>query len=228
MGRSSERKQEIEAVRLELLHAEQKKMRKRLQRELKVKKKTPHLPGQEIHRKHLAVLLKMATPNITYGEIASRINETRATVRKWFKEDPEVKDFYEEVVSNLKEGSLELMKTYSLEAVEVLAILMRWGSEKYMFESACQILDRVGVPKVERREIESENIKSHKWSDRDALVAEIRELDPEQQEQAVEALEKFEQLLSEHSSNGNKPDDDSGLEPISRVETDEEEDDEDE
>lgn len=227
----------IEVRRLEELHVASRAMRRRIQKETRVKKISTQ-PGEVSLKKNTAVLLKIGVPGISYSDIADRLGETRSTVKEWFKSDPDVKDFYQWAVDNLKESSLKLMQTYALEAVETLVLLMRYGSEKYMFEASREILDRVGVPKVMRSENENTNINAHKWADRDALVSEIRELDPEQQEEALEALEKFEELLAKHanSKNGNSngevelsDEDLSGLHPISRVESDDddEEDDED-
>lgn len=236
MARSSEAKAAIEVERMAILHAEQVKLRRRLNKEVKVKKKNPHLPGEEMLKKNTAVLLKIGVPNISYNEIADRIGETRKTVKDWFKTDVDVKDFYDWALNNLKEGSLELMKTYSLEAVETLVVLMRFGSEKYMFEAAREILDRVGVPKVNRTEIERTDTTDHRWGDKDQLVAQIRALPIERQEEAIEAMEKFEELLAQNSvpnevvaTNGHVDlnDDTTTLPALSRSE-DEEEEDEDE
>lgn len=199
MGRPSEDKAKIEATRLAVLHAEQGKLRKRLDKEIRVKKAGIHLPGEEKHKKDLAVFLKIGVPGISFTEIANRLGETKGEVRKWFREDAEVKEFYDWALTNLKEGAIELMKTYSFEAIETLVLLMRFGSEKYMFEASKEILDRIGIAKVTRQEIESNANRSHEWSDRDSLVGEIRQLPPHLQEEAVDALEKFEELLASHS-----------------------------
>lgn len=230
MPKPSEVKALVELERLEILHGEGRKLRARIKKETKVKKGHTQ-PGELYLKKNTAVLLKIGVPGISYNDIADRLGETRATVKEWFKSDPEVKEFYEWATKNLKEGALELMKTYSLEAVETLVLLMRFGSEKYMFEAAREILDRVGVPKVERRENQNENVSSHKWADRDSLVSEIRELPPELQEEAVSALEKFEDLLSGQSENGKvdlSDDTLAELEPINRSDEDDENEDEDE
>lgn len=220
MGRPSEAKMLIEAERLAILHDAQSKMRRRLAKETKVKKKS-NQPGEEQLKKHTAVLLKIGVPGVSYGDIADRLGETRSTVKQWFRTDPDVKEFYEWATSHLKDSALELMQTYGLEAVETLVLLMRYGSEKYMFEASKEILDRIGVIRAERRENLNENVESHKWADRDKLVADIRELNPEQQEEALMALEKFEELLAGQSKNGHvelNDDDLSGLQPISRDE----------
>lgn len=218
--RATEEKARIEAERLALLHQEQGKARRRLQHETKVKKKS-NLPGEELLKKNLAIYLKVGVPNISYNEIADRIGETRKTVKNWFKSDPLVREQYEFTLDNLREGAHKYMQTYSLEAVETLALLMRMGSEKYMFESAISILDRVGVPKVERFENQNENISKHQWADRSALVEEIRKLSPEQQEEAIEVIEKLESLLSgQFVTDDDENEDSNELDPIINSEDD--------
>lgn len=214
MPRPTEQKAAIEAERLALLHSEQRKLRARLTKEVKIKKASPHLPGEERQKKQMAVLLKVGVPGISYTEIGARLGETKSVVKGWFQKDADLKEFYMWVLENLKDGALELMKTYSLEAVETLAVLMRFGSEKYMFESAREILDRIGVPKVSRSEIEAEHVQRHEWSDRDSLTAEIRELPPEYQEEAIKVVERLENLLAEHSSVEDNSDDEEELKPI--------------
>lgn len=229
MARPSEAKIQIEVERLALLQGEQRKLRARLTRELKVKKAGAHLPGEELLKKHTAVFLKIGVPGISYTDIAARLGETKGEVKKWFKEDPDVKEFYDWVLNNLKEGALSLMKTYSLEAVETLVLLMRFGSEKYMFEASRELLDRIGVPKVSRQEIDSEHTTKHKWDDTDTLVEQIRELSPELQEEAIAVVEKLQELLAQEANktNGNKASNDgeSGLKPINSNEDETDDDD---
>lgn len=206
MARKAEQIAAIEAERLELLHKQQKELRKRLATEIQVKKAGPHLPGEDLHKKHMAVFLKIAVPGISYKDIGARLGETKTTVRSWFKDDPDVKEFYEWALTDFKSSGLEYLGTYVLEAIETQVTLMRYGSEKYMFEAAKDIMDRYGLAKVSRSEIDAKHTQSHEWGDRDSLVAEIRELPEEMQEQAVEALELFEELLAKNSENGSSAD----------------------
>lgn len=220
MARPSQEKKNIELERMLILHSEQEKVRKRIQKETRIKKGGYHLPGEIKHKKDLAVFLKIGVPGISFTEIANRLGETKGTVKKWFKEDPDVREFYQWALANLKQGAISLIETYGFEAIETQVLLMRFGSEKYMFEASREILDRMGVIKTTRQEIEAQHKNTHEWSDREQLVNEIRELAPEQQEEAIEALERFEQLLSEHaSSNGNG----NGEEPEAQEEEFEEE-----
>jgi hypothetical protein len=197
MPRASEEKNRIEADRLRVLHEAQAKNRRRIQREIKVSKgRRNHLPGEEKHKKTIAVFMKFTTPAISYNSIAKQIGEPRATVRDWFKNDPEVKELYEFVSTSMRESTVEYMQTLSFEAVETLAILMRYGSEKSMYEAATTILDRIGIPKTSKQEIEAEHTQKHQWGDRDALADDIRKLSPDQQEEALKVIEELENLLS--------------------------------
>jgi hypothetical protein len=224
VARKAEQLAAIEAERLEILHGAQKEMRKRLTKELKVKKASPHLPGEEQHKKHLAVFLKIAVPGISYGEIGARLGETKTEVKGWFKDDPSVKDFYEWALSSFKSSGLEYLGTYVLEAIETQVTLMRYGSEKYMHEAAKDILDRYGLAKVSKSEVDSKRTQSHEWSDHDALASEIRQLPPELQEEAISVIEHLEDLLAKSgSTNGDSSEE---LRPI--IASDEDDDDDEE
>lgn len=220
----------MEAERLKILHDEQRKLRKRMNKEVRVKKAGAHLPGEERLHMDMAIFLKVGTPGISFTEIANRLGETKTTVKRWFKEDPYVKDKYDWVINNFRDGALELMKTYGLEAVETQALLMRFGSEKYMFEASREILDRIGAPKISRTEIEAEHVKSHKWTDREEMINEIRQLSPDKQEEAVEAIEKLEELLAAEAAKSEKiiiVDDEGEMHELDPIQNDEEEDEED-
>lgn len=203
-GKPSTERVDLEAKRLALLHDEQKRIRGRLTKSVRVKKYGAHLPGEERYKKQMAVIWKVGVPGIGYDEIAARLGEPEPTVRRWFNSDVVVKEFYDWVLNNLKGATLSLLQTYALEAVETLALLMRFGQEKYMFEAAKEILSMAGPPKTTRQEIETESTKKHEWSDRDKMVEEIRKLPPEEQERAVAAMEKFEELLAANSPDGSK------------------------
>lgn len=223
MPRPTEDKAKIEAERLRILHDEQKKLRTRMQREINVVKggnASGHLPGEENAKRQLAVFFKVGIPGISFTEIGSRIGETKTTVRKWFREDPDVKEFYEFVLNNVKDSALEFIGTYQFEAIETLALLMRFGSERYMYEASRELLGMYGISKVAKQEGEFEHKKSHQWADREELVNEIRQLNPEQQEAAVEALEKFEELLASQPANSGS----NSLQPLNNEEEDDDSD----
>lgn len=196
----------LESERMQILHSQQKALSKQLSTAPKVKKKVAHLPGEENHKRDLAILLKLGDPKISYTQIAAQIGETKSTVRSWFRTDPYVKDRYQYFVDNLTEGALDFLRTYQIEASLTLVSLMRFGSEKYMFESATAILDRAGIPKITKQEIESENTKRHKWDDKDSLADEMRTLSEDKKEEFAQTIEKLEELMLEAAQGESSPD----------------------
>lgn len=190
----SNKRDELEAERLKIIHDQQQAFAKQLRREVKVKKAGGHLPGEEAYKRDMAIMLKLSNPRASYLDIALQLGETKSEVKKWFNE-PETKEKYLYYTQHLKLTVNSFLETLGLEAALTLAVLMRFGSEKYMFDSASGILDRMGIARVSKQEIDTESTRKHEWTDRDKLLADIRELPEEQQEQVVEALEKFEELL---------------------------------
>lgn len=217
MGRKSGVALSYEDARLQIIHNEQTKMRRRLAREMDMKKATRRLPGEEPHKKNLAIFLKLGIPGISYREIAARIDESKATVKKWFVEDAYVKEQYEYLQANLKETAVQLLQFYVIEAIETLVLLMRFGSEKLMKESAIEILDRVGIAKLTKSESEITNTKKYGWEDQSQLLNDIRQLPPEKQEEAIAGLEHLQRLLAGGSDIDGKvidETDDEELKPI--------------
>lgn len=196
MPRKSQVAEAIELERLEIIHKHQRDLRKKLNRELTNKKATKRLPGEENFKKNMAIFLKIGVPGISYGDIGARIGETKTTVKKWFTDDPHVREQYEYIQANLKDGALELLQFYAIEAIETLVLLMRFGSEKIMKESAVEILDRIGIAKLTKTESDIKNTREHKWADQTDLIEEIRALPPEKQEEAIAGMEKLQALLS--------------------------------
>lgn len=217
MPRKSNVALNYEAERLEIIHRHQRALRKRLNRDLSSKKATKRLPGEENFKKNMAIFLKIGVPGISYKEIGARIDETKTTVKKWFLEDLYVREQYEVISKTLKDSAIDLMEFYAIEAVETLVLLMRFGDEKIMLQSATEILDRIGVAKLSKSESEVRTKREHGWEDQDKLLNEIRDLPPEQQEAAIDALEKFQKLLAGEDVDApevTEDDDDEDLKPI--------------
>jgi hypothetical protein len=202
----------FEDQRLEIIHKHQRDLRKQLNRDLTSKKAQKRLPGEENLKKNMAIFLKVGVPGISYKEISARIDETKTTVKKWFTEDPYVREQYELISKALKDSALELMELYAIEAVETLVLLMRFGSEKIMMDSAVQILDRIGIAKLTKTEAEITNTKKHKWEDQSELLEQIRNLPPDRQEEAISVLEGLQKVLGGEE-----------VEPAQAVEPDEDE-----
>lgn len=201
MAKLSRENIDIEADRLKLIHEQRKLLAKSLKEPPAVKKGN-FLPGEEHKNKNLAIFLKLAQPRVSYTEIAAQIGETKTTVKRWFADDPYVREQYQWLLHNITEAGLEYLRTYMLEAVATLVTLMRFGSEKYMLEAAKEILDRGGLTKVLKQEVNTNRTETHTWDD--SFVEKIKELPEDLQEQAASMLEEVETFLSkaDNSSNG--------------------------
>lgn len=195
MGRKPSAILTMEEKRLQIIHSHQTALRKKLTREIKTKKATKRQPGEENYKKNMAIFLKIGIPGISHTDIAARLGETKSTVRKWFYEDPYVIDQYQFIQNNLKDSALELLEFYAIEAIETLVLLMRFGSEKLMKESAVELLDRIGIAKISKSEVDTTSHRKHEWEDQSEMLEKIRQLPPEKQEEAIAGLEKLQQLL---------------------------------
>jgi predicted transcriptional regulator len=206
-GRPTRQQMDIEAERLNMLHVQRKKMMKALNAPPSIKK-GGFLPGEEARQKNLAIFLKLAEPRTSYTAIAGKIGETKTTVRKWFTEDPYVREQYEWLLHNLTEGALDFIRTMQIEAVATLATLMRFGSERYMLEAAKEILDRGGAMKVAKSEVSTTKTEVHSWDD--SLVERIRSLPEDRQEEAAQMIEQIEAFLDEAEGVVDSSDEDTG------------------
>jgi len=196
LGRPSKKSVDIEAERLNIIHKNRTELARAFKAPPTVKKGGEFLPGDDLKNKNLAIFLKIAQPRVSYTQIAAQIGETKTTVRKWFADDPHVREQYEWLLHNLTEGALEYLRTYTLEAVATLVSLMRFGSEKYMLEAAKEILDRGGLAKVTKQEVSTNKTETHTWDE--TLVERVRELPEEQQEKAATMIEEVEAFLESH------------------------------
>lgn len=194
MPRMPKKAEDIEIQRMEMLHKRRQELVKRIDKPLKVKK-SGFLPGEENQKKMLAIIYKLADPGMSYTAIAALIREPKTVVKRWFREDAFVKEQYMDLQLALDKTALDAIQMYNLEAVMTLASLMRFGSEKYMYEAAIAILDRGGAPKVSKQQGEFENTKKHKWDDNQALIDQMRALPPAQQEEFAATIEKLENLV---------------------------------
>lgn len=196
MPRKSNVASNYEDKRLEIIHQHQSKLRKQLSRDLASKKVTRRLPGEENFKKNMAIFLKIGVPGISYTEIGARIGETKTAVKSWFATDTYVREQYEVISKTLKDSALDLMEFYAIEAVETLVLLMRFGEEKIMLESAKEILDRIGIAKLSKSESEIKTRREVGWEDQTKLLEDIRTLPPDKQEEAVKTLEGLQSLLA--------------------------------
>lgn len=100
---------------------------------------------------------------------------------------------------NLSDAALDLLQSYTIEAVQAIADVMRTSSDdKVVIQAAGDILDRAGLPKTSRSEKKTEHEETYNFTD-DGIVEAIRQLPPEKQEEAAQMIESLEEFLSQHA-----------------------------
>jgi len=186
--------------------AEIEKQRDRVRRNHKVntkKKRQSFQPGQEAQLKQIALILKLA--GYTNKQIGASIGVTRGVVGEWLKEPRMQKDFTM-LLEAIPAAAKELLQTYSIEAVHTIAEVMRTSTDdKMVIEAAKDILDRSGLPKASRSEVQKDETHTSKTEfgvNQDHMDA-LRSLSPEQQEEAAQAIEKLEEFLTGLTEGGN-------------------------
>lgn len=101
--------------------------------------------------------------------------------------------------TNLTNAAIELLESYTVEAIQALADVLRTSEDDNVrIKAASEILDRAGVPKVSRSERKVEEEHTTTFTD-DGIVESIRQLSPEAQEQAAQMIESLETFLEENS-----------------------------
>lgn len=98
--------------------------------------------------------------------------------------------------TNLTNAALELLESYTIEAIQALADVLRTSvDDNVRIKAAAEILDRAGIPKVSRSERKIEEEQTTTFTD-DGIVEAIRELSPEDQERAAQMIEELETFLT--------------------------------
>jgi hypothetical protein len=134
----------------------------------------------------------------TPTQISKIIGISRGKVRG-ILDEPETAELMDKTIQGLTEAASELLESYSLEAVQAIADVMRASDDDGMIlKAAAEILDRSGLPKASRSEqkIHKTNEELTTISDAGMLEA-LREMSPEIQEQAAQLVEQLENLTAE-------------------------------
>ena len=101
--------------------------------------------------------------------------------------------------TNLTNAAIELLESYTIEAIQALADVLRTSEDDNVrIKAASEILDRAGIPKISRSERKVEEEHTTTFTD-DGIVDAIRQLSPEAQEQAAQMIESLENFLEEHT-----------------------------
>jgi hypothetical protein len=166
------------------------------------KKQMTFLPHEEEFKKEMTVILKLA--GYSHRQIGDTIGVTRGTIGAWLRE-PAVKARVASLMEALPSAARALLQGYSIEAVHSLAWVMRnTEDEKMIIEAAREILDRSGLPKASRQEINAESThKTELGINSDNLEA-LRDLPPHLQEEAAAAIEELQETLGKIASRGIK------------------------
>ena len=129
-------------------------------------------------------------------QISRIIGISRGRVRGILDED-ETQGIMAETLAGLTEAAADLLRGYSVEAVQAIVDVMRSSSDDgVILKAAAEVLDRSGLPKASRSEQ-----KVHKTNENmttitdDGIVDKLREASPEIQEQAATLVEQLEGLL---------------------------------
>lgn len=182
--------------RADYLEAERRKATRKIQGTAHKKGKR-RAPGEVEFKKDLMIILKVAGYNHT--QIATAIGEHRDTVNVWFKE-PDTAAKFLKVTKSLTSASLRLLETYTIEAIQTIADLMRDSNdEQIILKAATEILDRGGLPKASRTEQKTEHHTT--FSTDDETTQALRELSPELQEQAAEMMDEVVAFLNTNTKN---------------------------
>jgi transposase len=157
-------------------------------------------PGEEDHLKSICVILKIA--GYSHKDIAASIGITRGQVGDWLKEENTQK-LYLATLDAIPSAAKELLQTYSIEAVHAIADVMRSSEDdKMVLEAAKDILDRSGLPKASRAEVEKSETHKFQMGVDHEQVATLRDLPPHMQEAAAQMIEDLETNLKEMVEKG--------------------------
>jgi predicted transcriptional regulator len=189
--------------RAEQLEKRQSKIRRKFK--VTPKKQQKFLPHEAEFKKEMAVILKLA--GYSNRQIGDTIGVTRGTVGEWLKEG-KTQAKIEKLMEALPLAAKSLLQGFTIEAVHSIAAVMRDSDDdKFVLEAAKEILDRGGLPKASRQEIDSSSTKKTQFSVDEENLAALRELPPHLQEEAAQAMEELQNTLTQIASRANEGED---------------------
>lgn len=182
--------------------------RNRIKREYKRGRKVERvLVGEDaltevevVNKKMTACLLKAT--DFSYGYIAEAVGMSKETVRRWFANEPAMAKNVEEIQQHFQDGAVKLLKTYAIEAVEMLMELARsTEDDKVALQAITEVLDRIGLSKVNKSESIAAVTKNEKVdiTDSTGLLERLRNAPPEAQAKAAEHMESALAIMAEHA-----------------------------
>lgn len=173
---------------------EVKSIRRRYKTKLHTRKR--YVIGEEdAIRTQVAVFKIAGYSNI---QIAKMIGISRNQVAECLQHE-DTMELLTVLRTNLSNAAIELLQGYMIEAVQVFADVIRTEPDNSIrLKAAAEILDRSGIPKVSRSERKIEEETTTTFTD-DGIVEAIRELSPEDQEQAAQMIEQLESFLTDRA-----------------------------
>lgn len=162
----------------------------------KVSNESDLSPDQVAFKKLQVAFLRAS--DFPAGYISDNVRVSTGLVRKWLK-DPEVQEHVNEIRADILDGAVNYMKTYAIEAVEGIAEIARHsGDSKVALQAWTELLDRVGVTKVNKSE--SYVTKEESVSlNADTLMDQLESLPLETQHQIAELSEEIQKIIADAS-----------------------------
>jgi transposase len=171
------------------------KIRRQARRKFKAKT-TPSKGKSRFHgeiefKQEIAAILSVA--GYTQSQIAASLGESKGTIKNWAAK-PEFQKAYNAITGALSESAKTLLRTYNIEAVQTLVMLMRTAEDdKIILDAAREILDRGGLPKASR--VEQEAPAPPPPPLKDDFEEMFKKLPPEQQEMYLQMQEEAQRII---------------------------------
>jgi predicted transcriptional regulator len=151
--------------------------------------------------KETACLLHAA--GFSHSYIADSLGLTKGVVNGWFKNDPSMGKRVGEIADEILEGSVKLLRSYTLEAIEMLMEIARTTYDDEIARKCLNdILDRAGVSKVNKSESAAVvNTKTEvDITDKTGLADALKDAPPEVQLAMAEKMDEMLAMAAEHTS----------------------------
>lgn len=171
---------------------ESTRIRRKYQKNLTLKKK--FLPGEVEHIEDMVIVLRLAGYSKEQCARIVGISSSQITV---ILNSPAVSEKLVLFRAALPQAALDLLQGYMIEAVQTLVDIMRMADDDtVVLKAAGEILDRAGLAKASRQERHQINENRTTLVD-DGIVERLRTASPEVQEQAAQAIEMLEKILTD-------------------------------
>ncbi len=172
-----------------------------------VGRKTRKKDGEELSPEEIgwkqAQFVFLRAADYSYAYVSDNLQVTQRTLRNWH-EDEKIQARIAEVRDNMLDGALLLLKTYAIEAVEMLMeIARRTGDDKEAIHALVEVLDRAGLTKVNKSESNVHRSGEVHHTD-DRLLERIQKIPLEAQKKVAELMEMVEKVIDESSEEGDK------------------------